>query len=82
MNKQTVLEQCIAEEIAQIQGNYWYDGLSWVSEDVLPEGERTLAYDAIFAELIRRAKELGIRDPYIHHSGNGHYVAAEGAKTT
>lgn len=69
-----------AEEISRFQngGMYWYDGISWITEAEADDSICQAAYKIVFDQLIKNGAAAGMRKPYIHHNGNGHYQVAEG----
>lgn len=75
-----ILDEVVDAEIASFRdgGLYWYDGLSWLTEQEITSGDRESAYGRVFARLLDNGRASGMLTPYIHHNGNGHYVVVEG----
>ena len=75
------LEEIVDEEAASFRagGLYWYDGLSWLTEQEIASADREAAYERVFARLLDNGKTAGMIAPHVHHNGNGHYVVVEGA---
>lgn len=76
------LEEVVNEEIKRITDNWsrghglvWYDGISWHPE--LSNEDADEAYRQVFAFLRENGRKYGVKDPIIHHNGNGNYVVCE-----
>lgn len=75
------VDEVVEKEIATFQNNgtYWYDGISWIPRADMVDADRDAAYERVWAQLVENGRNLGYKEPYVHHNGNGHYVVADHA---
>lgn len=70
-------DEAIAKTLPPENGLIWYDRITWVPRSELNDFDRDKAYTHVFSALIEQGYIHGLKDPVIHHQGDGWYVVRE-----